>query len=168
MDVLNRWLANTNLHIFTVDSAASPMFSHSSHDRWKTLSFDQGYIGDKCYSKLEFEAIVRAEGYFDFSEFDIIVKITGKYFVPGLEDILSRAKPGLILQKRHSFWVTYQNSELYAFTPGSAKNLLAMFRKGAEQTLYDYSKFIGDATRFPKLQIETRYERGDGSILTWL
>jgi hypothetical protein len=168
MDILTQWLQKSSFDVFTVDSAASPYFATSNHPRWRALSFAQQNVGNKCYSRLELEAIAKAESFFPLHTYDRIVKLTGKYFVPELEKTIRRTPKGLVLQNRHAFFVRYQNSELFAFTPGQAQTILGMFVKGAEQTLYKYSSVLGQATRLPKLQVESRYARGDGKVLTWL
>lgn len=169
-DVLSRWLEGTKLDIYTVDSAASQAFSRATAERWKgALSFDQGFTGSKCYSMLELEAMCKAENTFNFEEYDLIIKITGKYYLPQLEAVLKHAPGGsLLLQNRHNFLVRYQNTELFGCPPGIFKLLKERFRKGAEQTLYAYSQLLGKAYRLPKLSVETRNARGDGSTLLWL
>ena len=171
LNVLNLWLSQSNFCIFTVDSANFPPLRQSNHPRWKALSFDQGLDSLACYSKLEFSAIARAERYFDWKNYDLVIKLTGKYFLPGLEDAVSLIPSGakLVVQKRHNFLVKYQNSELYAFSIGYGEALMEQFNvKGAEQTLYDFSRKSKHCFRFPSLEITTEYARGDGSILKTL
>ena len=74
-NVLHQWLTKTSLDIFTVDSSGSTKFSTPSpqFSKWKgALSFDQGPKLNKCYSKLEMEAIKKAEEFFDFSNYSLM------------------------------------------------------------------------------------------------
>ena len=166
-DIINMWLEKSSFEIYTVDSSGH--FSESNHPRWHAFSFDQGDKGKKCYSVLEIEALEKAEHYFNFSQFDFVIKLTGKYFIPDLQQVSEAFEPhaDFIFQKRHSFWVRFQNSELFAFKPGKTKLLKEHFQKSFERTLYNLSK-KSNVFRMPPLKIETHYAREDGSTLTWL
>jgi hypothetical protein len=165
--IIQMWLEKSSFEIFTVDS--SGFFKESNHPRWHTFSFDQGEKGKKCYSILEIEALEKAEKFFDFSNFDFVIKLTGKYFLPDLQNISKSfdRSADLIFQKRHSFWVRFQNSECFAFKPNHSKFFKEYFQKSFERTLYNLSKHK-KVFRMPPLKIETRYSREDGSTLTWL
>lgn len=172
LDVLNLWLNKSNFLIYTVDSANHPMFKTSNHPRWRALSFDQGIDTGPCYSILELNAIARSEKYFDWSQHDLVIKVTGKYFLPNLENIISYIPNDthLVLQRKSNVFIKYQNSELYAFKPGYAQKLQKNFNgKGSEQSLYEFAKRCKEkCLRFPSLKIETKNPRGDGSVLSYL
>jgi hypothetical protein len=172
MNVLNLWLNKTNLMIYTVDSANYPALRESSHPRWRALSFNQGSVSLKCYSILELDAVAKAERHFDWRSYDIIFKLTGKYYLPGLEEAIQHVpkEAQLVFQKRNTFIIKYQNSELYGFRNGDAEKMKLEFNpKGAEQSLYERGQKIKNGCyRLPTLRVETQNPRGDGSILKHL
>jgi hypothetical protein len=142
-EVLDKWITESKFDIFTVDTANSSTFAQSNHPRWKACSFKK--------REKDFEVINNAEERFGWNEFDLVIKLSGLYFLPGLEKASSCIPKStvMVVQHRSSFYTCSQNSELLAFKPGYS-SLLLNSHKTDRQKLYDVSLSLDNCLRFPK------------------
>jgi len=173
--VLNYWLDFTEFDIFTVDSAASDDFKISNHDRWKPFSFKQdGSYEVSRVSEYEIDSLEKAANYFQWENYDIIFKTTGKYFVPLLENTVKfvPSDAQCVFQSIHTY--KSQNSELLGIRPEDFSALVSTFRdqwfkRNLEETLLFYA-LHKTCHRLPSLEVSpfTRYHRSYGDLLTSL
>lgn len=201
--VLGLWLANTQLHVFSVDSANAPQFQTSIHERWTPCSFDQAdisfpfftrHINSSVYEALSLrfanQVLER-----DFVNFDVLFKVTGKYFLPKLEHLTASILPGTecLVQSRSRFYVfapPMQNTEIVGLAPPLLKQFADQFfqdfqgalsanaeaqnvRKNPIWTLENTAAYFAPTKRsfrLPRLEVsrETRFAREAGDVLSFL
>ena len=160
MDNVYKWLAYTNFDIFTVESSGVDL--GISHPRLKSYSFIQPYNNGNI-SLMEKSSILRASQIFDFLEYDMIFKITGKYFLPEFESMSKKIPPDsqLIIQNRHNF---LQNSEIVGMRSHLLVPIISkidfMFEKTIGSIIHDYTTY-----RLYTLKMDKKVARNNGSVL---
>ena len=166
-DRVKKWLEQTNFEIFVVDS--SGQYLNQKNKRLHQYSFKQ----EKQFARsnptiYERDSILNAFEYFKnyFINFDIIFKVTGKYFIPNLENQLKYIPKDaeLILQNRSD---TYgQNTEIIGIKTSLIKPIISLLnsRNNFETTI---SKIKNNYKyyRLPSLKLNDYTKRGDSRIL---
>ena len=115
------WINNTSLPIYVVDSSNNGfpelIEKYKSLDRLHIFVFDQTkYIRSKRFHQTKYEVLSLKMAYEHFEKewqkYTCIIKITGKYVLPDLENELKEIpfKNDLILQYRHK--LNWQNTEI--------------------------------------------------------
>ena len=164
------WLENSNLPIYVVDSNNKGfpelLDKYNSTNRLFIYYFDQNkYIIDKNHkknhqTKYELLSLKMAYEYYkeQWNEYSMIIKITGKYILPELENKLIKIPNNIdiLLQYRHSkYW---QNTELL----GIANKTFLPLLNSLDDTLL-FEKIINlrlpyyKTHRFKKLNIPKEY-----------
>jgi hypothetical protein len=177
-NVLNHWLNSSTFIIFSVDSSGSDKFSLSTNPRWKPFSFRQ-FSSKKNTSCLEVDSIMNAYKQFkaDWNFFDLVVKVTGKYFLPDFESVVKKVskETNLLLQNTHKVFpivgMTEQNSEIFGINPSLIPDFVNHFRKRNGYIEHSLSNYRTPKTfRLPKLKVSplTKYPRRSGNTLEWL
>jgi hypothetical protein len=96
-----RWLDNTSIEIYTVDSSGELLFTskkdktYFNHPRLHQYTFKQeGSQVMKDPSVAEKNSMIKAFRHFkkDFENYEIVFKITGKYFIPTFEKVVDFPK----------------------------------------------------------------------------
>lgn len=142
---INRWLNETNLQIVVVDSSGYK-FTEIKNKRLTVIDFN---IDDKLSSSSQYEAISIIYALNKMEEMNIlnnythILKVTGRYFLENIENILNNTEQDLdlYLQSHRNDDIKWQNTEYY----GIKKDLLtpmleSIINKGLmENNLYNYS-----------------------------
>jgi hypothetical protein len=168
--VLAQWANHTALPLFVVDSAGVGLFDGNNSSRYQIHQFKQQHSG-RSPSVTERDSLFRAAKHFaaEFAGYDLICKVTGKYWVPGLEDALRYVPAGteLLLQHRTDCWG--QNTELLAVKPALLVPLLLSVGKHLERNV---QQFVKDSSprlcRLPPLRLEQPVRRSDGSVLNYV
>lgn len=166
---LAKWSNQTQFPIFIVDSAGQGLFQGDYNPRFQYLGFKQS--SHQTHPKFEGQSVSQAFNYFkdQFAQYDLICKITGKYFIPDLE-YLAQFIPNhtqLVLQHRRD--TLGQNSELFMISPKLFPKLLSSPSMAMERKLvYFIEKSKPITTRLPPLALTDKVTRNDGSILSWL
>ena len=165
---VNRWLNETNFDIFVVDSSGK--YLNQTSPRLHQFSFKQESEFAKINpSEYEKDSILKALDYFgnDILKYDMIFKITGKYFIPGLErkikNIPSNAQ--IVLQNKT---ITHgQNTEIIGIRSDIINQIISqIIHKSFEETIYNIVKSKKyKCYRLPPLKLDNFVERGDGIIL---
>jgi len=128
-EVINNYLNNTSINIYIVNSSGYnfPEFKNNSR------IFIYSYVQENKYvrnpsSYHEATSIIKAFDYFNLNKFQYIIKITGRYFIPTINEVISKIPLGteLIFQnKDNSFILTfYQNSEIFGCKSSLLKNIM--------------------------------------------
>jgi hypothetical protein len=168
---IKHWLNDTNLDIYTVDSSGK--YLDIKHPRLFQYSFkqDSAFIRYNV-SVSEKVSIEKALAYFDLSAYDLIFKVTGKYFLPEFESFVKYIPKdtSLILQSRMDH-ARFQNTELVGFRkehfPIISNEITDTF--GFEHSLYSAVEKGNFTTyRLPELNILYKTKRGDGWLLEYL
>lgn len=173
-DITNKWLNNTNLDIYIVNSSGLTL--DINHPRLKQFSFLQNSnFMNKDPSVVERDSILKAFEYFkdDFNDYDIIIKVTGKYFIPELENIIKYIPndTDIILQNQD---ITHgQNCELIGIAKHKIRDILSNIEshQPTEHILCMIRKYksnIYKILKLPPLKIKNNVKRGDGLILKFL
>lgn len=168
---INRWLNETSFDIYTVESSGELL--NIIHPRLKQFTFIQGEEFKGNSTILERNSLLKAHNYFknDFKKYDIILKITAKYFIPSLESLIKHIKPDteLLFQYSHSKSNNIQNTEITGYKSNIFYDITnRITNKGIyESQIEKYSKKY-KTYRLPKLYLEEFTERGDGIILKYL
>lgn len=168
---INRWLNETSFDIYTVESSGE--FLNIIHPRLKQFTFIQRDENKENSTILERNSLLKAYNYFknDFKKYDIIFKITAKYFIPSLESLIKHIKPDTellfqnrnIKQKEQNTEITgYRSSILYDVT-NSINDKDGIYEFQIVKMSRKYKTY-----RLPPLKLDEFTKRGDGSILTYL
>jgi len=166
---LAQWANRTALPLFVVDSAGIGLFADKS-TRYQLCEFKQQASSGNA-SVAERESILRAAKQFssEFAGYDLICKVTGKYWVPGLEDALRYvpADADVLLQHRTDCWG--QNTELLAVRPALLVPLMLGVGDHMERGVQQFVKKSAlRVYRLPPLRLEQPVHRSDGSVLNYV
>ncbi len=164
-NIVQRWLNETNLDIYIVDSSNTPL--SIIHPRLFPYHFKQtDDFATLEPSKYEVDSILKANQYFNFKKYDMVIKVTGKYFIPDLERILHLIPDtDMVVQCRTD---TYgrQNTEILAIKSSMIKILNQYNGKCNLETFIFQLKCVKH--RFMLFKLDSFVPRGDGSILRCL
>ena len=167
-----RWINESNIDIFTVDSSGRGL--RIEHPRLHQFIFDQG-VGLVLHdpSVYEKKSILSALEHFfvQFSNYDIIFKLTGKYFVPDFEKISKFIPSDAELVVQNSVITHGQNTELLGCRYKIMKNIINLIDDDTSFELMS-KKIVCSKKyktyRIPQLKLDQRVKRGDGSYLLFL
>lgn len=167
-NIVNRWLNETSLDIYIVDSSNTGL--QIIHPRLYQYKFEQG---DKFVtsnpSKYEINSISKIINHFNFKKYDMIIKITGKYFIPNFESYIKTIDSAdLILQNRTD--THGQNTELLSIKLDLIHGFINQYT-GSYNNFENYvycKQHNYNTYRFKPLILDEYTKRSDGSILKYL
>ena len=122
---VKRWLDDTDFDIFVVDSSGVGI--KQSNERLKQYVFTQNPNFERVsVSESEKNSILNAIEYFndDFLEYDIIFKITGKYFIPNFDYVITNIPDDTDIVFQNLQITHGQNTELIGFRPELIKDII--------------------------------------------
>ena len=169
---IKKWLKDFD--VFTVDSSNKIYKIPCSDHKLHTYSFDQGTGLSSNPSAAEKRSLLKACRHFKdkFKDYDIIFKITGKYYTPDLKKYISgkyTTIPDVIVQNNVN---TYgQNTEVIGFKARKMEKIIyTMCKSYLELSLKNNIMKSGEYTvyRLPAMSIPNKVKRGDGCILKYL
>jgi hypothetical protein len=167
-DVCIKWLNNTNLPIFVIDSYGNePNLFNISSSKLQIHSFKQKnkeVIMNPSVS--EKESLLKALEFFDFSEYDIIFKVTGKYYSSMLENLLPYIPSDAQIIFQYNRNTKGQNSEIVGIKTTMFKQIIDKINTTFEKCLKNIKNLI--TYRLPPLSIDKKVSRSDGSVLDFL
>jgi len=167
-NIVNRWLNNTSFDIYIVDSSNTGLqIIHPRLYQYKFEQYDKFVTSNP--SKYEINSIFKIINHFNFEKYDMIIKITGKYFIPDFESYIKQIDSAdLILQNRID--THGQNTELLAINYKIIHDFINQYNdKYNSFENYVYSKKHKYNTyRFKALILDAYTKRSDGSILKYL
>lgn len=182
---IKRWLDNTNIDLYTVDSSNNYLFydkktnlptsNYFFNPRLHQYAFDQGTgFKNGNPSVPERNSMLKAIKKFEkeFKKYDIVFKITGKYFIPNFEKIILKAnipKVEIVFQKRTD--TNGQNTEIIGFSPHVFKEIIKQIDEDVtfeELVAKINRKKLYKTFRLPKLPLDDFTKRSDGSTLRYL
>lgn len=175
-NILEKWLKYTSFTIFVVDSSGNKI--NIEHPRLHQFSFKQDtkyYKHKGGPTQAEKNSIIKAIHFFNkkLLYYDIVFKITGKYFIPQLENLIQYIPNDvdIIFQYSNYNILKIQNSELVGIRTKKILNLMKLIENNMlfENMLYNRiqdNRF--KIYKLPKLEIENNIKRNDGSVLTYL
>lgn len=179
-NVVKKWLFETPCEIYIVDSHGTG-FPTLQSQRLHVFSFRQNqpspgkpnFFSNRWWwriSHLERDSILKAETHFrnDWSKYDLIFKITGKYFVPQFQDLVKNYVPKdteIVLQYSTAIWG--QNSEIVGSKPYLIVPIVSRIQKftSYESVLWKIAfekKY--KISRLPSIHLENPVKRSDGGI----
>jgi hypothetical protein len=169
---VKRWLDETDFDIFIVDSSGIGI--KQTDERLKQYVFTQNPDFERfSVSVSEKNSILKAIDYFndDLLDYDIIFKITGKYFIPDFEYIVTTIPDDTDIVFQNLQITHGQNTELVGFRPNIIKDIILNIshEKSFENVMREVQyndKYIKH--RFPPLILDEYAKRSDGSILYYL
>ena len=159
-NIVNRWLNESNFDIYLVDSSNQGInIIHPKLHQFKFEQSDNFVTSNPSF--YEINSILKASQYFDFKNYDMVIKITGKYFIPQLEaciDYLPNAD--IIFQNRTD--THGQNTEIVCIK----SKLLNKYTKNITFEEYMYNiRNRYKCYRFHMFKLDAYVKRSDGSIL---
>jgi hypothetical protein len=169
---VKRWLDETDFDIFIVDSSGIGI--KQTNERLKQYVFTQEPYFDRfSVSVSEKNSILNAIEYFndDFLEYDIIFKITGKYFIPNFDYVITTIPDDTDIVFQNLQITHGQNTELVGFRPNIIKDIILnishekSFENVMREVQYN-NEYIKH--RFPPLILDEYARRSDGSTLIYL
>jgi hypothetical protein len=113
MNAINKYLEKTNLHIRVVESSGYEF--PIDHERFKQHTFTSTIDKNINFpTNGEIESIVKADESGILDGFDMVIKITGKYYVPELENELSKIPSDCGIVYQHGVYEeNATNSEIF-------------------------------------------------------
>ena len=162
------WL-KTGLTIYIVESSGFEI--PFKHPLLKTFIFSQTRPEQKSNPSLtEKDSILNACNYFDFSLYDMVFKVTGKYFSDNFLDMINYIPSDADLVLQYQTITDGQNSEIVGFSPKIIKSICLKIdeNNNFENVLKNIDKNDLTIYRLKKLSIKYKTKRSDGSILDFL
>lgn len=138
-----KYLNNTNLHIYVVESTGYTFPDIKPHPRLHIYTFKLPKLGcSTLYEKKSLEYIIsklHETKDINYINATYIMKITGRYYLDNLEYKLSKLKKSdMYLQKRSNKKIKFQNSEYYIMRKDIFNTFLSSINtKLMEHHLYD-------------------------------
>lgn len=167
-NIVNRWLNETNLDIYIVDSSNKGI--SINHPRLFQYKFEQlENFAVKNPSIYEVNSILEAIRHFNFKNYDMVIKITGKYFIPQLETCIDYLpKSDIILQYRTD--TNGQNTEILAIKPSLIYDVISGYRNNQSclENFICNIKNNYNSYRFYSFKLDSLVKRSDGSVLNFL
>ena len=183
LKVIKKWLKNTDLEIYCVDSSAYKFdeiknsrfhiasFLHKNKD--KNLGKTQGEIKSLLYAYKYFKKKWKDLGYTH------VIKITGRYYLEDLEQWTIKTKNKDLWTQSYcmpfpqswiSYFLSYQNSEIFVC---KISKLYEMFSKNKNILMERYLYDLEDCGKYkvgklPKLKNTLKTKRGDNLVLEHL
>jgi hypothetical protein len=114
LNVINKYLKYTVLTIYVVESSLYTFPEFKGNNRVIISSF-KSKLGNKSSSILEAESLFFIFKEQLLSKYSRIVKITGRYYVPGLANMINSIPENadLFLQHTRNDFIKFQNSEIF-------------------------------------------------------
>lgn len=183
-----RWLEESrDIDLYTVDSSNNYLFfdkktntatsKHFYDPRLHQFAFQQkkGFQSGNP-SVPERNSMMEALDYFhkDFKKYDIVFKITGKYFIPHFDETINFDSipkgTNVVVQNRRD--THGQNSEVIGMAPSIFKQIISQIDEEItfEEVLASLrkNKQLYKIHRLPKLKLDAFTKRSDGSTLRYL
>ena len=179
LDNINEWLENTNLIIYVVESSNYNFPEYKNNPRVKIFTFkSDNNINCKHCSATPYEAesILKAFYHFKLNKYDKIIKVTGKYFIPDIENLIKNIPndADIFFQNSNENALKKQNSEIFGcktkYLP-TIMNLIienSKFDMNFESTLFSLSQknFLYKIYIFPVIVLNNPVKRsGDNKII---
>lgn len=171
--ICKKWLQNTKIPIYIVDSSGRYLFENSEYPNLHQFTFKQEEKRKRrnpsMKEKDSIEKIIDCN-FEGIAEHDFVYKITGKYFIDNFERICIDCLPcdaDYILQ--NNTLTNGQNTELIGFKPSLTKELLSdispikNFESVARDLIYNHPN--RKIYRLPQIYIDNDMQRSDGTIL---
>lgn len=170
-NVIYDWLYRTDLPIFVIDSSGYT-YPEFSNTRLRVCSFIFPQIGSSTVC--EGNSInYTLDNCRELSNYDYVIKITGKYYIPYMKGILSKTANGsdFMFQNIRSNDESIQNSEVFGFKYKLGKEIVNPIVSG------EYNKIMEERlgeivssnnytySRFPSMINFYSSKRADNSIL---
>ena len=133
--VLQKWLrSNLQVPIYVVDSAGQNLLRVTTGEKYTYVCFKQpaDTLKRAGPSLLERASIYRLLcEHPEIAEMDMVFKVTGKYFIQGMDAIIARVPPDtdMVLQHRRAFSYYNQNTEIVGMKPFLLLKTLAQITK---------------------------------------
>lgn len=171
LNVINEYLNKTNLSIYVVESSGYNFPEFKNNPRIIVHSFKS--TREKVNSSvLEAESILSAINNLNLSNYEYIIKITGRYYIPNLTKLINDIPENadLFFQNKHDHVDKFQNSEIfgckikymYLICNQIIDNDPVLF----ESVLYAFSldkNFV--IYRFPEIKLEKPVTRGGDKMV---
>ena len=179
-NVINKYLNNTNINIFIIESTGNSLIGEKYKDN-KRISFqtfnkkDNRFfynIDNNSTSSYEAYSLLKAYQIFGLHKYNKILKITGRYYVPNIEKILDEMQdsPDIYVQYLYHEDLVHQRSEVFGMKSYLCPGIMIGVIKNQrliEEYIFDlYFKHSKNqdppyiAQRLPKITLEKPVQRG--------
>ena len=171
ISIINKYLDNTKFDINIVESSGYSFDEFKNNPRINVYTFVNKEEGTPSY--LEALSILKAYYNMGLHKYDFLIKITGKYYIPNLENIINDLENKQLYFPNISGSSFYKNSEIFGcktkYIPKIMNKIIknSKYNLNFELTISLYSLF-NDYGIFSKIYLNEPIKRGDGSILTAL
>ena len=170
---IQRWLRDTDLDIYVVDSSNQGVAIQ--HPRLKVLTFDQAKANlphNPTLSYKERTSLLKAYAHFEehLQAYDYVFKITGKYVIPQLQAYADSAPPGTDVICQNLQITHGQNTELLGVRPYLLAPLVSKIENTEDR---NFERIMHETVqsspwtihRLLPIPLDQSYPRSDGSTL---
>jgi len=160
---IDLWL-KTDLPIIVVDSSDYEFKEYEG--RLKVCHFIAKETVSSSIS--EAESILYATKCNHTRKYKNIIKITGRYYIDGFEDILNRLEEhDIYIQHINNPVLEWQNSEVFGFNKKHAENIFKPVLNGLtmEKRLWEVSHSMYTVAKFPEMSNVLKVVRGGDGLL---
>lgn len=145
---VSRWLDETNLPIFVVESSGNGQIFDKFKDnkRFSVVSFTQKTVsssseGESASMKFLLSELESSNDK-NFQECTHILKVTGRYFLPGIEEALRNAESNVDILLQIHKTENWQNSEYFGMSKSLLHQFIDSYPEGGimEEYLYSFTQ----------------------------
>ena len=173
INIINLWLSKTNFKIVVVENSGHNF--NIKNEKLELISFTypkkDKVLLDKMEAKGQHEIYsisYACKNSTFINKCDFIIKITGRYFIPSLEDILNKNLNDKInFIRQSSIWRKMNRCELIGCSKNCIDKLFYFPLKNdmMEQEMMDRMKISKDILNLPKMKLHKKTRQGVGSII---
>jgi hypothetical protein len=162
VDRINKYLQFTKVNLYIVESSGYTFPEYEGNPRIKVYSFKGEKKGSS--SEMELDSLTKIIDRYNLWSYDIVLKITGKYYVPNIEYIVNLITDDIDIVLQNTKNGSSQNSEIFGARPKYYKELNEFVQQ--KRIFEDSIPLLrGKRYRLPKIYLKDFTERGDGSVL---
>jgi hypothetical protein len=163
-DVINKYLTFTNFDIYVVESSGYTFPEFENNPRVKVYSY-KNYLKYSKYllllnnpSPLEATSIINAISHFNLNEYQYVIKITGRYFIPNINEILNTIPIGADLILQNNQHIFYQHTEIFGCKTKYFKNIMEFIKNYNLVINFEIAVFLYSIKykyyRLPKIKLD--------------
>ena len=173
INIINLWLSKTNFKIVVVENSGHNF--NIKNERLELISFTYPKKDKNILDKMEakgqhemYSISYACKNSTFINNCNYVIKITGRYFIPSLENILNKNLNDKINFIRQStIWRNMNRCEIVGCSKNNIDKLFYFPLKNdmMEQEMMDRMKISKDILNLPKMKLHKKTRQGVGSLI---